>query len=98
MNNEVDIYVVPLPEICQECGRTLLKRVEEKTKSYRIAQHCPHTNTLIHAEVSEHEGKRAVIRWAIVGPVDEVEALQQIKELAKQDGVDIEVFHDTKLH
>jgi hypothetical protein len=99
MTDEPDLYVVALPEVCKPCGNELLTQVKRQTKMYRIAHFCPHTETLIHADIGEHEGKRAVTRWGIVGPMSEAEALAQIAELAERDGVDLEVLHDSeRLH
>jgi hypothetical protein len=100
VNKEPDLYVVPLPDVCKPCGDELLTRVKHETKSYRIAHFCPHTDTLITADIGEHETQRAVVRWGIVGPMSEGEALQQIKELADRDGVELEVFHESieRLH
>ena len=99
MNKQPDIYVPLLPEICDECGRVLLAQVKQQTKMYQITRFCPHNDVLIHASLGSHQGKRAVMRWTIQGPMSEQEAMAQIAELRERDGAELEILHDSdRLH
>jgi hypothetical protein len=91
---DIDIYVPLLPEICPECGRELLVKIKQESEMYRIAQFCPHNDVLMHAELGKHEGKRAVLRWAALGPISEPEALEQIAEMAERHGAELHVLVD----
>lgn len=96
MNDQLELYAVLLPEICKPCGDALLARIKRDTNLYRAAHFCGHTNTLIHADLGEYEGERAVLRWGIVGPITEAEAMQQINELAEKHGAELHVLLDPK--
>jgi hypothetical protein len=94
MNKQPDLYVALLPEICPECGRALLVKIKEQTEMYRIAHFCGHNDVLIHAQLDTHEGARAVTRWAVLGPVTEAEAMQQITELSERHGAELHLLLD----
>ena len=94
MTEQPDIFVPLLPEICPECGREMLVKIKREIEMYRIAQFCPHNLVLMYAELGEHEGARAVLRWAALGPISEPEALEQIAEMAERHGAELHVLID----
>ena len=96
MTKPPDFFCVQLPEICRLCGDALLEQAKREIDMHRITRFCPHNGTLIHADLEEMEGSRGIVRWGLIGPVDETEALKQMTELAEREGVEVEVLHDSE--
>ena len=94
MTKNTDFFVVPLPEICRECGNEFLDHAKKHTDMNQIMRHCEHTGTLVHASLGEVDGKRGVLRWALSGPMSEAEALVQIAEVGKSQGAEPHPLHD----
>jgi hypothetical protein len=74
--------VAPWPLVCDSCTKALAKSVYDRIELKAITLYCPHLQTLVLARCGEHEGKRAVLRWEVVGPLDEAEALTMMRGLS----------------
>jgi len=96
MKKQPDIYV---PLLCNECGQALLAQIKRQTNLYQIMRFCPENDVLIYVSLGQHEGKRAVLRWTLQGPMSEAEAMTLIAEQRKRDDADLEILHDSeRLH
>jgi len=68
MSNETKISVMPLPELCDECGQTLAWNVIANPDRNAFSQHCPHLGVAATAFVGEHQGRPAIMTWRLIGP------------------------------
>lgn len=93
-NEQPDIYVPLLPEICRGCGDEMLVKIKRETEMFRIAQHCPHNDVLLYASMGVYQDTRAVLRWAVLGPISQEEAMVQINEMAEKHGAEIHTLLD----
>jgi len=88
---------VAWPTLCDECGTELAKKAHGRPDLDVLTTWCPHTQTFAMAYVGDVEGKRAIFKWDVTGPVPEAEALEMIRNLGAASA-SIENLDSARLH
>ena len=77
------IYMAKPPYLCPECAVDIANLVAENTELDQLYHHCPHTDTLVHMRLEQHEGRPAITQWILQGPVPQAEAVTIIESLGE---------------
>ena len=92
MTEELKLYATPMPTICPECRADIARLVAENTGLDQLYHHCPHSDTLVHMRLEQHQGRPAITQWILQGPLPQEKALEIIKALGADMGAQVSLL------
>jgi hypothetical protein len=82
-DREMKTYMTKPPYLCPECAVDVARLIAENTDLDQLYHHCPHSDTLVHMRIEQHEGRPAIVQWVLQGPVPQAEACRIIETLGQ---------------
>ena len=80
------VRAVNMPFPCQDCLKAVFELVRGDDTATQVAHHCPHHDSLIHAQVSTLGNERVISQWIVQGPISQREAVKVIEGLGQATG------------
>ena len=84
MSNETenpDFFVSAFPQVCDQCGRELIRNVADHPEHNLITHYCEHHGVFANVHCGLHQGKPAILSWELRGPGMSLQRATEIMSL-----------------